>query len=323
MRRALVVACFFLLAACLVTRSRLEGEDRPSFPEKPVKRVSADFARQWFDGNAELSSYKTITPRYGALREAELVLIYVTEPLDRRTWIKDDDAREPERVTVLKLNESLKFVTGLYPYSVLTSVFAPVDDWGSERFSPVKATLTCQEWCGHVFEGFWPGRDRFQHRVISYFASEGEKTESVSTPEGALYEDGLLIQFRELDGPFAQGGDWKGALVPALWRVRRAHVPPKAVEATIKRSEQDGTTRFVLDAGDYRRTIDVEKAPPHHVVGWTTSDGESARLVKSARLAYWKMNGPGNEAKREEIGLPHRDAPSKLDPPEGTTSIGR
>jgi hypothetical protein len=323
MRRALFVAFFVFLAACLVSRARTEGEDRPSFPEKPLKRVSSDFARQWFDGNAELSSYKTITPRYGELREAELVLIYVTEPLDRRTWIKDDDAKEPERVTVLKLNESLKFVTGLYPYSVLTSIFSPVDDWGGERFSPVKATLSCQEWCGHVFEGFWPGRDRFRHQVISYFASEGEKTEAVATPEGALYEDALLIQLRELDGPFAQGGDWKGALVPALWRVRRAHQGPRAVEATIKRSDQGETTRFVLDAGDYRRTFDVEKAPPHRVLGWTTSDGESARQVKSARLAYWKMNGPGNETRREEIGLPHLDAPAKLAPPERTKSIGR
>lgn len=322
MRRTAIVAALIALALAGALALAEAPGSRPPFPEKPRKRASDDFARVWFDGKAELSGYEALVPRYGELRRAELVTIYVTEPLDRRTWIKDDDAKEPDRVTVLKLNESLKFLTGLYPYSVLTSVFAPVDDWQGERFSPVKLSLSAQEWCGHVFCALWPGKEGFLLHVDSYFASEGERTETLPAPEGALYEDALLIQLRELDGPFAGGGDWSGALIPALWRIRRAHQPAKAVPATIKRTSEGEETRFVLDAGDYRRTFLVEKAPPRRVLAWTSSDGEAVKLAKTERLAYWKMNAPGNEARRAEIGLPALPAPEKIEPPEGTKRVG-
>ena len=299
---------------------------RPAFPPRPERRASAEFNRVWRDGRAEMSGYRMIVPRYGALRPAELVLIYVTEPMDRRTWIKDDNVPAEHRVDVLKLNISLKFETGIYPYSVLTSVFAPIDAYGGDRFRPTKITMSAQEWCGHVFSGVWPGRDRFAAQTISYFASEGERSEIVRTPEDALYEDALLIQLRELDGPFARGGDWRGAIVPSLWRVRRGHVEPRATDATIARSsaELDGVpvTRFVLRDGDYQRTFDVERAAPRRIVHWTSSDGEDATLLRTARLRYWEMNGPGGEAHRTELGLPPLPEETVASPDAGATRVG-
>jgi hypothetical protein len=47
----------------------------------------------------------------------------------------------------------------------------------------------------------------------------------------------------------------------------------------------------------------VEKAPPHRVVRWTRSDGFSASLTGSARMEYWRMNGPEFETALEELGL--------------------
>lgn len=288
----------------------------PDFPARPAHRASRDFTATWGDGKAELSGYRAIVPRYGHLREAELVLIYVTEPMNRRTWIKDDDARGADRVEALKLNVSLKFLTGIYPYSVMTSVFTPVDDWSGERFSPVKITLSAQEWCGHVFAGAWPGRDRFESQVVSYFASEGEAHETVTVPEGTLYEDALLIQLRELDGPFAGGHDWRGSIVPTLWGVRRAHEPMRAVSATITRSDADDgetpVTRFVLEREGLRRTYDVERAAPHRVLSWQSSDGEDVHILETARLPYWQLNDPGNETYRAALGLP---TPAATEPP--------
>lgn len=280
----------------------------PDFPTRPAHRAGRAFTSAWSDGKAELSGYRAIVPRYGHLREAELVLVYVTEPMNRHTWIKDDDARGADRVDALKLNVSLKFLTGIYPYSVMTSVFTPVDDWGGERFSPVKISMTAQEWCGHVFAGVWPGRDRFESQVVSYFASEGEAHDRVTVPEGTLYEDALLIQLRELDGPFAGGRDWRGSIVPTLWGVRRAHEPMRAVPATITRSEaNDGdtpVTRFVLSREGFRRTYDVERAAPRRVIAWQSSDGEDVHILRTARLPYWQLNDPGNETYRDQLGLP-------------------
>lgn len=279
----------------------------PSFPARPTATASEAFTRAWSDGQAELSGYTARVNRYGEMRDAQLVLVYVTEPMDRATWIKDDDAPAERRVNVLKLNASLKFQTGVYPYSVLTSVFSPVDRYRAEPFAPVKISLTVQEWCGHVFHAVWPGEDRYTEQLMSYFANEGERRREVTTPANTLYEDALLIQLRELDGPFAGGRDWSGSLVPSLWSLRRAHVESAPVSATITRERVtvDGhpVNRFVLRHAGATRTIDVEAEGDHRVLGWRGSDGEEVRLLRSARMAYWRLNHEGDEAQRRLFGL--------------------
>ncbi|MEZ4392016.1 MAG: hypothetical protein R3A48_13040 [Polyangiales bacterium] len=286
---------------------RAEASRFPAFPARARSGPSEAFGRQWFSGDAEVNGYRATVPRYGEARNAELVLIYVTEPMSRRTWIKDDDARGDDRVGVLKLNMSLKFTTGIYPYSVLTSVFSPYGDWGRERLSPVKLTLSAQEWCGHVFHGVWPGEDRAVSQLFSYFAQEGESRTELATPPGALYEDALLIQLRELDGPFAGGHDWRGPILPSLWRTRRRHRPLAPEDATITRAEAtvDGVPahRFTLRYGDFERVIDVERGGAHRMLGWRTNDGEDVRLTRSARLPYWQLNHNADLPRREEIGV--------------------
>lgn len=280
-------------------------------PDVPKATASSAFWGHWGDGRAELSGYRLVTRRYGELREGEVVLIYVTEPHDRRVWIKDDDAREPHRAEVLKLNVHREFLAGIYPYSVLTGVFAPVDDWDVERFSPVKLTMTAHEWCGSYFAGVWPGPGRFRALRLSYFPEEGERAGLVPAAEGALYEDALLIQLRELDGPFARGGDWEGSLVPSLWEVRRGHrdLEPGPATLTRREGEREGVpvTRFVLRHGGRTRTFEVERAPPRRVLGWRIQEGgaelEEARLLRTVRLPYWRLNAPGDEAYRAELGL--------------------
>jgi hypothetical protein len=279
-------------------------------PGAPSASASSAFWDHWGDGRAELSGYRITVTRYGTPREGELALIYVTEPHDRRTWIKDDDALEPHRVEVLKLIRSLHFLTGIYPYSVFSSVFAPVDRWDEERFRPVRIHLDVQEWCGSVSHRVWTGPDRLRSLRLSYFASEGETLREVPLPEGTLFEEALLIQLRELDGPFQGGGDWEGWLVPDLWTLRTGHGPVAPVEARITRSlatrGQVPVTRFELETADYRRTFDVEEAAPKRVLGWETSTGEAAELLSSERLAYWGLNRLGDEGARDGLGLDPR-----------------
>lgn len=289
--------------------------ERPTLPPRPRAAASSEFWDRWGDGLAELSSYRGTVTRYGEPRAAELVLVYVTEPLDRATLIKDDDAPPESRVQVLKLNAALRFQTGIYPYSVMTSVFAPVDRYYEHRFTPAKITMSAQEWCGHVFTALWPGQDRFASRGMSYFASEGERDESVEAPEGAIYEDALAIQLRELDGPFAEGADWEGTLVPSIWRARQAHVPLRPGPATIAREQEGDVIRFTLRAGDLERVYEVEAGGQRRLLGWRASDGEEMRIVATERLAYWTLNRPGDESARERIGLPREVGDGLL--PEG------
>ena len=271
--------------------------------------ASPSFWAAWGDGKAELSGYKVTTRRYGSPRDASVVLIYVTEPMDRRVWIKDDagDVPAEDRVNVLKLNHVLKFQTGIYPYSVMTSVFAPVDGGSPERFAPAKIVLSAQEWCGSVYQRLLVKPASYDDDLHSYFHADGERDTPVATPPGTLYEDALLVQLRELDGPFADGKDWSGTLVPSLWSSRKSHAPLQPVKGTIRRTDavRDGAkvTRFVVDAHGVTTTIDVEKAAPRRVLGWTTSDGETARLLKTARLPYWALHEPGDEKYLAALGM--------------------
>ncbi len=337
-RRTLAILFCFLLPAVLLSACDLR-ETRPTsggttsasaglFDEaasfagvtgSPSSTAGSAFWEHWGDGRAELSTYRIRTTRYDASREGELVLIYVTEPHDRRTWIKDDRAEAPERTEVLKLNAHLEFLTGIYPYSVMTSVFSPVDDWGGHRFRPVRINLGVQEWCGSYRHQVWPGVGALRSLRLSYFASDGEHLREEEVPEGTLYEDALLIQLRELDGEFADGGDWEGWLIPSLWNVRRGEAAAEPVRATVRREDsvsgaEGPLTRFTLEYGDYSRTYDVEAEYPHRIVGWRTSTGDTATLARTRRLPYWELNDPEGRRLRSELGL---DPGSTGRPPAG------
>jgi len=278
-------------------------------PTGSVETASPAFWKAWGDGKAELSGYAVTTSRYGAPRDARVVLIYVTEPMDRRNWIKDDagDVPTADRVNVLKLNNVLKFRTGIYPYSVMTSVFTPLEGASAGRFAPAKITLSAQEWCGHVYQKVMPGADAFANELRSYFHADGDRDTSVKTPPGTLYEDALLIQLRELDGPFAGGKDWAGTIVPSLWSQRKRHATLAPIAAKIHREDatKDGApvTRFTLTYAASSTSFDVEKAAPRRVVAWKSSDGEEGRVLKTARLPYWQLNAPGDERYLRELGL--------------------
>lgn len=301
--RMLFVFSCALLAAC--------GAAPPDATALPTSRwahaeghASPAFSSAWRDGLAEVAAYRGTVMRYGAPRDAEAVLIFVTEPLDRRTLVKDDDAPASERLDVLKLNFALRFQTGIYPYSVLTSVFSPIDAYSSERFSPAKISFGEQDWCGGTSATVWPDEDAYVERSSSYFASEGDVAGRTEIPRGALYEDALYIQLRELDGPFAGGGDWAGSIVPSLWHGRRDHHPLGATTATITRETVDDRTRFTLRIeGGYERTFEVAHDDVHTLLAFRSSDGDDFRLAGRERLAYWQLHDPGEESYRAELGL--------------------
>ena len=59
----------------------------------------------------------------------------------------------------------------------------------------------------------------------------------------------------------------------------------------------------VEEQGGATTTFTLESAYPHRILAWRSSGGESGRILGSARLAYWKLNGPGGEAELARIGL--------------------
>ena len=133
-----------------------------------VQVGAVDFYAHWADGRAEISSYEVVQPRYGELRQGYGVMIFVTESLHRQTFIKvDSPTPEADSFYALKLNHILQFTTGIYDYSVMTSVFSQV---AGERhpFELRRISFSAQEWCGQVFDEalFRDGQINGQHQQL-------------------------------------------------------------------------------------------------------------------------------------------------------------
>ena len=57
-------------------------------------RLTSDLKNYWFDGTAEISSFKLVQSRYGEAREGEAVLIYVTEDFLTKEQVKANQKSE-------------------------------------------------------------------------------------------------------------------------------------------------------------------------------------------------------------------------------------
>ena len=304
----------------------LAGAQCSSAPsETQVAKITSplppDFGQYWFQGKAELTSYDLTQARYGELHKGEAVLIFVTEDLSRKKQVKLDDpaAAGADRLPVLKLNFNKKFNTGVYPYSIVTSTFTPLD-LAADPHSP-KVSMSMQEWCGHVFLQLNLGTKEYRVSQKSYFESEGDTETKL---EVALLEDELWNRIR-LNPTGLPTGRIK--LVPGAAYCRLQHLPlrPEAATATLNTampgSNASGEVPFqaytVAYAGAKQHTLTIrfEKAFPHRILGWEESHldgfGPTPRLLttratrrRSIKLDYWRTHNNADAAWRDSLGLP-------------------
>lgn len=244
-------------------------------------------------------------------------MVFVYEELDDRTRIKVESSRTPpeRRVPVLKLNHVLKFNTGIYDYSLMTSVFAGLSGPGVTRpFEPRKISFSSQEWCGNVYHHLIPREEGLRSEIRSYFESEGNADYTLSYPAGTMvYEDELPILLRELDGEWLKAGDAREVqLVAGLWDRRKRHVPIAISRATIKKERKEKRVlagrdweawKWTVSKGDIVTAYYIETAHPHKLLAWEDSRGEKGALIKSLRSAYWQKHGNADEPLRKELGL--------------------
>ena len=92
---------------------------------------------------------------------------------------------------------------------------------------------------------------------------------------------------------------WRKAVLSRAAGPEHVTVPAGSFEADVYRAAIEGGRTW---------TLHVERTPPFRVIRWESSDGERGELIRSARLAYWKMNGKGQERALGEIGLRPRGA---------------
>ena len=270
---------------------------------------SASFGAYWHRGEAEITSYDLQQARYGELHEGHAVLIYVTEPFSKKKQVKLDDARAAgsDAVPMLKVNFTRKFATGIYPYSMMTSVFSPI-----AGDPATKVTTTSQEWCGHTFFQLNRGDRGYGGHLYSYFESEGDRKLDVP---GDLLEDELWTRIR-LDPASLPSGEIE--LLPGATHLRLRHLEAKL--QTAKASVEDGPNgtrifRLKYTTIDRELAITFSRAFPYTIEGWTETyvsgwGGGAKRLTtkatKKKRLMsdYWNRKSNVDRKLRRDLGLP-------------------
>ncbi len=288
-----------------------------SLPLQAEITRTPEFWKYWKSGLAEISTYQARTLRYGEMREAQAVLIYVYEEINDRTRIKIEKPGTAAalRVPVLKLNNVLKFNTGIYDYSVMTSVFAGLSGGRVKRdFIPKKISFTGQEWCGHVYHHLETRKNSVVSTLHSYFESEGNAVTTLPLDATVVYfEDELPILLRELDGEFMRPGQKRSVvLVRSLWDTRRRHIPLAGSTVEVEKSQVEELSIGLGNFSVYRWRVGsskewteyfVESAHPRKLLLWKNHQGESGELLASRRKTYWELNRNQDENQRQELKL--------------------
>ncbi|MBD1262540.1 septum formation inhibitor Maf [Maribacter polysiphoniae] len=272
--------------------------------EVPKKPLSKEFKDYWYSGNAEITSYSLEQARYGELREGKAVLIYVTEPFLKDKQVKAEQSG-PSNIPVLKLNSTKKYLTGIYPYSIMSSSFYPVHD----NQHAIKVTFSAQEWCGQVFTQL-NNREKYHVTSFSYFEREGDKD---ITLEKEVLENELWNKIR-IDPSGLPLGDFK--MIPSMEYVRMSHNVLKPYEAQAFLTLDNGINTYKIHYPELQRTLEIHFSStfPYAIEGWSDSFksgfGDKAKTmvskatkIKTLKTPYWRQNGNKDLSLRDTLGL--------------------
>ncbi len=306
----LVILCFVIANACQEKRTsndakKTSGDTAALIKDTPAKKkLSEEFQKYWYSGVAEITSYKLEQARYGELREGHAVLIYVTEPFLADAQVKADHD-QTANIPVLKLNTTKKFITGIYPYSIMTSSFYPVYD----NQHAVKVSFSSQEWCGHVYMQL-NNRHNFDITSHSYFEAEADQQLELGKTN---LEDELWNKVR-IDPTDLPVGKMK--LIPSFEFIRLSHKELKAYDAQLLLTKNDTLSTYEIRYPELERTLTINFSSnfPYTIENWTETSKSgfganaqtltsTATKIKTLRTAYWKENRNKDLPLRDSLGI--------------------
>lgn len=268
-------------------------------------RLSEEFKQYWYQGKAEVCVYDLSQSRYGEQRSGKAVLIFVTEDFSKSKQVKlDGETKGRDKVSVLKLNYTKNFVTGIYPYSMMTSVFTPVERQSFPH--TLKATMSVQEWCGHVFVQLNADGNKYKVQSFSYFGRDGDEKDQIAQ---VLLEDELFNLIRIQPDQIPLG---KLDVIPSLFYVRLHHLPltPRRADVTVTKTGSEGGLSIVYEDGSREVQIVYSLKFPHQILSWEEKirrneevEVNKAVLSKAVWTDYWRKNGNGDLVFRDSLGL--------------------
>ncbi len=298
--------CLAILAGILITGCQLTGrESAEGFTP------SKSFREYWYNGQAEISRYTLDQVQYGAVNPGQAVLIFVTEDFRTDKQVKLESDAKDQATSVLKLNSIRRFVTGIYDYSLYSSVFTPINT--SNYPHSLKVTMSAQDWCGQTYTQL--NLDGNQYDVLgrSYFEKNATEDFSIKT---AWLEDELWTRLR-FDPTSLPIGET--SVIPAAYASRIAGQKMEPQKASGTMAGYQGTAftgknlqQYSLNYPEAKRELRIvfEKAFPHGIVGWEetyTSRGKelTTRAVRTEEIRsdYWSHNAPSDTTLRNRLGV--------------------
>jgi len=280
------------------------------------------FQDYWYNHGAEISRFSLQQMRYGEIHQGDAVLVFVTEKMNPDIQIKADHPGSQD-IAVLKLNAVRKFFTGIYPYSIMTSIFAPVDVQNYPL--PLKISTSTQDWCGHVYTQMNLNENEYRVRLHSYFEAEGDRDFEV---QKVIPEDALWTLIRLAPASLPRGEFF---MIPGTVYARLAHRPVTVQKAVSdfsltgeKSLEGNPLVIYEINFPDEQRTLRIyfEKNFPYRIQKWhetyrsTIGMGAKALTTSAARThtimdPYWKHHTNKDRRRLEALGLSARDLGTK------------
>lgn len=259
-----------------------------------------DFNSYWYSGKAEITSYKLSQVRYGEIHEGTAVNIFVTEDFLPKKQVKADYSNE-NNVPILKLNSTKKFTTGIYPYSLMTSTFSPINI----SKNAFKISFSAQEWCGNTFVQLNNNAD-YNIQFFSYFETNTDRKIDLKKD---ILENELWNKIRISPKSIPTG---EIQIIPSFEYLSLHHKKIKAYKAKATLKENNHLLNYQITYPSLQRTlqITITKSFPHTIENWEEtiiSKGKTltstAKKIKTIQSAYWNKNGVYDVNERKALGL--------------------
>ena len=284
-------------------------QKQPDTKPKTANALPAAFTNYWFSGKGELNRYQLEQAQNGALNAGEAMLIFVTEDFRTDKQVKAESGANA--IPVLKTNIVKKFSTGLYDYSLFTSVFTPINNQPTLFPNTLKVSMSSQEWDGHSYLQINYRNNAYQVIGKSYQEKEVDENYTVAK---VMLEDELWNLIR-LNPDKLPAGELQ--LIPGTMSARLRHKQLEPLPAKATLAEYEGVLypgqflkSYTIEYPTDDRTVVIifESQFPHKIVGWEetydTKDNlltSRAVLKKTTQTDYWNHKAPADSTLRAEL----------------------
>ena len=279
----------------------------------PSSLCADPFGDYWYQGKAEITSYDLEQVRYGEVHPGSAVMIFVTEDFSDKKHVKLDrpEGSPEDAVKVLKLNATRKFNTGIYTYSMMTSVFTPV--YADQHPHTLKVTTTSQEWCGHTFTQLNRKTNGYRARQYSYFERESDRD---LTWRNGIPEDEIWTRIRLSPDTLPLG---KVKIIPGTIFQRLRHKAWGVFDAVAEKMPNPvdaSLETYTRSYPEFDRVVVInhKRDFPHEIESWEEIEfvgrGDDrvemttrGTLKKRLMTAYWRQHNLEHIPLRAELGL--------------------